>query len=424
VADAVALGDRGAPGFIAGLGIAQIVSWGTLYYAFPLIAGPMAAALGLTKVQVYGAASLGLASGGFAAFTIGRLIDAGHGRRVMAAGAAFGALMLLAWSQLAAPALLLPLFVGIGLAQAASLYEPAFAVTARRFGAAQAREGITQLTLWGGFASTVFIPVTQLLLTHLPWREALLALSAIQLLLAATLNWAVIRPEHDRARARAEPAAPAPSAARWALRQPRFWALLLAFTLYYGAFSALTLHLYPLLVERGLAPAAVVLVLGLIGPAQVLGRIVLWKGAGAVPVRWIGLGTIGVLVAALLVLRFADASVPALVAFALIYGCANGVMTIVRGLAVPELLSRESYGTLNGMLATPAVIAKAVAPVAAAWIWSIGNNYALVVDVITGASLLVLASFAAATLLRTLPKSHRHPRQRRLFSKRLPGSSA
>lgn len=387
---------RKAPGFIAGLGVAQVVSWGTLYYAFPLIAGPMAAALGLTKVQVYGAASLGLASGGLAAFAIGRLIDAGHGRRVMTAGAAFGALMLLAWSQLAAPALLLPLFVGIGLAQAASLYEPAFAVTARRFGA-DAREGITQLTLWGGFASTVFIPVTQALLAHLPWREALLALSAIQLLLAATLNWAVIRPERDAAPpARVAAAAPAPSVARWALGQPRFWALLLAFTLYYGAFSALTLHLYPLLVERGLALDAVVLVLALIGPAQVLGRVVLWKGAGAVPVRWIGLGTIGVLVAALLVLRFAGASVAALVAFALVYGAANGVMTIVRGLAVPEMLSRQSYGALNGMLATPAVIAKAAAPVAAAWIWSTGNNYTLVLDVILGASILVLVAFAAA----------------------------
>jgi hypothetical protein len=383
-------------GFIAGLGVAQIVSWGTLYYAFPLIAGPMSAALGLTKVQVYGAASIGLASGGLAAFPLGRLIDAGHGRLVMTAGAAFGALMLLAWSQLASAAALLPLFVGLGLAQAASLYEPAFAVTARRFGA-DAREGITQLTLWGGFASTVFIPVTQALLSHLPWRDALLALSALQLGLAASLNWAVIRPARDAPRrAPATSSAIPPSVTRWALRQPTFWALLVAFTLYYGAFSALTLHLYPLLVERGLPVAAVVLVLALIGPAQVLGRVALWKGAAALPVRWIGLGTLAVLTAGLVVLRFAEASLGALVAFALIYGAANGVMTIVRGLAVPEMLSRESYGALNGLLATPAAIAKAVAPLAGAAIWSIAAGYALLLDVILGASALVLLSFGVA----------------------------
>jgi hypothetical protein len=382
-------------GFIAGLGVAQIVSWGTLYYAFPLIAGPMAAALGLSKVQVYGAASIGLASGGLAAFPIGRLIDAGHGRHVMTAGAVFGALMLLAWSQLSSAAAVLPLFMGIGLAQAASLYEPAFAVTARRFGA-DAREGITQLTLWGGFASTVFIPVTQALLSHLPWREALLALAGLQLALAASLNWAVIRSDRDAPRLAATPAAIPTSVTRWALRQPAFWALLVAFTLYYGAFSALTLHLYPLLVERGLPVAAVVLVLALIGPAQVLGRVALWKGAAAVPVRWIGLVTLAALTAALVVLRLADASLAALVAFALIYGAANGVMTIVRGLAVPEMLSRESYGALNGLLATPAVIAKAVAPVAGAAIWSVGGGYALMLDGILGASALVWLSFAVA----------------------------
>jgi len=387
---------QGLHGFAAGLGIAQIVSWGTLYYSFPLVAEPMAAALGLGKVDVYGAASLGLASGALAAYPVGRLIDAGHGCAVMAGGALFGALMLLAWSQLTAPALLLPLFVGIGLAQAAALYEPAFAVTARQFGA-DAREGITLLTLWGGFASTVFIPVTQALLSHLPWREALLALSAIQLALAVSLNTLVIRTGHDAPRAPpARAAGVLPSAPRWALRQPTFWALLVAFTLYYGAFSALTLHLYPLLVERGVGVAAVVLVLGLIGPAQVLGRVALWKGAGAVPVRWIGLVALGLLTAALLILRHADDSLGALIAFAVIFGAANGVMTIVRGLAVPEMLSREAYGALNGLLAAPALVAKAAAPVAAAALWNVGKNYALVVDVIAAASLLVLASFAAA----------------------------
>lgn len=396
-------------GFVAGLGVAQIVSWGTLYYAFPLIAEPMSAALGLTKVQVYGAASLGLASGGLAAYGVGRLIDAGQGRRVMTAGAVFGALMLLAWSQLSSAAWLLPVFIGIGLAQAASLYEPAFAVTARRFGA-DAREGITQLTLWGGFASTVFIPITQALLNHLPWREAVLALAALQLALAASLNWAVIRPERDARRI--PPAASggrSHSAARWALRQPTFWALLGAFTLYYGAFSALTLHLYPLLVERGLAVEAVVLILGLIGPAQVFGRVLLWKGAGAIPIRWIGLGTAGALVCGLLLLRFAEASVPALIAFALVYGAANGVMTIVRGLAVPEMLSRESYGTLNGMLATPAVIAKAVAPVAGAWVWSLGGDYRLMLDVIVGAAALVLLGFAAGAIASRIAPSAAAP---------------
>lgn len=377
--------------FTAGLGVAQIVSWGTLYYSFPLIAGPMAATLGLGKVEVYAAASIGLASGGLAAYPVGRLVDAGHGRVVLAGGSAFGALVLLAWSLVPSGALLLPLFVGIGIAQATSLYEPAFAVAARRFGA-DAREAITQLTLWGGFASTVFIPVTQWLLNHLPWREALLALSAMQLLLAATLNALVAR--DAPAPSLAGPAPPRRPIAGWAVRQPAFWALAISFTLYYGTFSALTLHLYPLLVERALPIESVVLVMALIGPAQVLGRVLLWKGAGAVPVRWIGVGTLVTLGASVAILRFAEGFAAA-VWFALLYGLAAGVMTIVRGLAIPELLSRESYGELNGMLVTPGMAARAAAPITAAWLWSVGQ-YALMLDVVLATTALMTLSFAWA----------------------------
>ena len=377
--------------FTAGLGVAQVVSWGTLYYSFPLIAGPMAATLGLGKVEVYAAASIGLASGGLAAYPVGRLVDAGHGRAVLAGGSAFGALVLLAWSLVPSGALLLPLFVGIGIAQATSLYEPAFAVAARRF-SANAREAITQLTLWGGFASTVFIPVTQWLLNHLPWREALLALSAMQLLLAATLNALVAR--DVPAPSLAGPPPPRKPIAGWAVRQQAFWALAISFTLYYGTFSALTLHLYPLLVERALPVESVVLVMALIGPAQVFGRVLLWKGAGALPVRWIGVGTLVTLGASVAILRFAEGFAAA-VAFALLYGLAAGVMTIVRGLAIPELLSREAYGELNGMLVTPGMAARAAAPITAAWLWSIGQ-YALMLDVVLATTALMTLRVAWA----------------------------
>lgn len=383
---------------MAGLGVAQIVSWGTLYYSFPLLAEPMATSLGLSKLEIYGAASLGLLSAGVATFPVGRLIDRGHGRRVMALGAVLGAAMLWAWSTLTAPGGLIPLFVGIGVAQAMTFYEPAFAVIARRQGAAGAREGITQLTLWGGFASTVFIPVTQMLLSWTGWRETLLMLAALQFLLAAVPNWLVIEPGGARALRGGLPPARQGSGAivAWAARQPAFWGLLLAFTLYYGTFSALALHLYPLLMERGLAAAAVVTALALIGPAQVVGRAVLWKLAGHVSMRIVGVITITGLGLGLLLLRFAGTSFAALAAFALIYGAANGVMTIVRGLVVPEMLSREHYGALNGLLAAPALVAKAAAPVLAAWIWTVGGGYALLLDLTLLATVLVLASFIAA----------------------------
>ena len=132
-----------------------------------------------------------------------------------------------------------------------TLYEPAFAVVARRYGA-NSRGGITALTLWGGFASTVFVPLTQLLLDHLGWRDTLMALGAINLALCVALHLAVIDPKADAPEQVAASgdenrrALVGRQVVRWALAKPAFWALLVSFTVYYGTFSAVTYHLYPL----------------------------------------------------------------------------------------------------------------------------------------------------------------------------------
>ena len=118
--------------FIAGLGIGQIASWGTLYYSFPLIAERMGQNLGLSKPEVYGAATIGLLVASVTAYPLGAAIDRGYGRTVMALGSGLAGLLLLVWSQIASLWALYPLLAGIGLAQAMTLYEPAFAVVARR----------------------------------------------------------------------------------------------------------------------------------------------------------------------------------------------------------------------------------------------------------------------------------------------------
>ena len=137
--------------------------------------------LGYSKPQLYGAATVGLMLCGLAAYPVGAAIDRGHGRTIMTCGSVLAGALLLAWSQVESLVVFYVLFAGIGLLQAATLYEPAFAVVARRFGAGNARSPITALTLWGGFASTVFIPLIQLLLDHLGWRGALIVLGGINL---------------------------------------------------------------------------------------------------------------------------------------------------------------------------------------------------------------------------------------------------
>jgi MFS family permease len=384
--------------FIAGMGIGQIISWGSLYYSFPLIAGPMGRDLALSRPEIYGAATVGLVVGSLTTYPIGVAIDRGHGRGIMACGSVLGGLLLVAWSHITSLWALYCLFVGIGLAQAMTLYEPAMAIVARRYGA-EARTGITALTLWGGFASTVFVPVVQWLLDYGGWRAALWALGLLNLGLCVVLHLAVINSQADALEPSLSsmPGGRVPPVSqhtvRWALRQSAFWGLLVSFTVYYGTFSGISFHLYPLLLERGCDVATVVGVIALIGPAQVAGRLAMWVLGRNQSAGTIGLATVLAFPLSLLLLMLLPSSFASLAVFAVIYGAANGVMTIVRGLAVPELLTREAYGAINGVLAAPGIVARALAPAVTALLWAAAHSYDTVLIAAVMGSVLVVLSF-------------------------------
>lgn len=390
--------------FISGLGIGQICSWGSLYYSFPLLAEAMRLDLGWSKTELYGAATLGLGLAGVAAYPVGMAIDRGYGRWIMAGGSVLAGLLLFAWARVSSLAVFYPCVAVLGMLQAATLYEPAFAVIARRAGAGHARAGITALTLWGGFASTVFVPLIQMLLDAIGWRHTLMVLGAVNLLLCAGLYGSVIRPTLDPPMQNEHPQMPAAragdGAVRWALRQPVFWALAIAFTAYAATFSAFTFHLYPLLSERGFASGTVVAAMAIIGPAQVAGRLAIWVLAPRASVRVIGCGVVLVFPLAL----FALEGPPHILLIAVVaaaYGAANGIMTIVRGLAVPEMLTRHAYGTVNGALTAPASIGRALAPLGAAALWSTSGSYdSVLTGLIAGALLLALGFWTAAFLSR------------------------
>lgn len=384
--------------FIAGLGLGQIASWGTLYYSFALIAERMGHDLGLSKPEVYGAATVGLLIASFTAYPVGVAIDRGYGRAIMAVGSVLAGVLLLLWSQIASLWPLYPLLAGIGLAQAMTLYEPAFAVVARRYGA-EARRGITALTLWGGFASTAFVPLIQWLLNTVDWRSTLVVLGLINIALCAPLYLGVINSKIDTP-------APAPVSTtestpplgeqlgvRWALGQPAFWGLLVAFTVYYGMFSGLSYHLYSLLLERGLDSTTVVTVIALIGPAQVAGRIVVWRFAEQASVRQVGRAVVLAFPVAIALLLLLPPGFASLAVFAVIYGAANGVITIVRGIAVPEMLTRNAYGAINSVLAIPATIARALSPLGIALLWAATGSYTSVLLATLIGSALVVAGF-------------------------------
>jgi predicted MFS family arabinose efflux permease len=382
------------------LGISQICTWGAFYYSFPLIAVVMQAELGWTKSDLYGALTVGLLFSACLTYPVGLAIDRGYGRHVMTLASLGTAFLMVAWSFVHSLTLFYLVASVLGALQAAILYEPAFAVLARRVGSLNSRKGITHITLWAGFASTIFIPIEQLLIDGWGWRESLWVLAGVYLACAAGF-WFYIRPELDvvhtsHSTARAENKARDRGIVKQALLGPTFWLLLIALTIYAAMMSTFTFHMYPMLQEKGISTLEVVQVIAVIGPAQVLGRILISLFASSVSMRALGAILVGLFPIPFAMLMTDSKSVWLLAGIFGAYGLTNGIFTIVRSQVVPEMLSQHAYGALNGLLTIPVTIARAMGPVIAAWLWAIGNNYQTVYEAIVWSSLLLAVTFWAA----------------------------
>ena len=121
------------------LAAAQLVSWGSIYYSFSLFVVPMEAELGWSRTSLNGALSFGLLLSGLAAYPIGAGIDRSGGRWVMSLGSALAVVLLAAWSRVTSLETFYVIWLGLGLALSATLYEPVFAVLTRSIPRATAR---------------------------------------------------------------------------------------------------------------------------------------------------------------------------------------------------------------------------------------------------------------------------------------------
>ncbi|HLI10841.1 MAG TPA: MFS transporter [Alphaproteobacteria bacterium] len=357
----------------------QLVSWGSLYYSFSLFVTPMERELGWSKTDLNGAVSLGLLVSGLCSLPIGSWIDRHGGRLVMTMGSLGGAALLFAWAKVQHLATFYVIWVLMGVVLAAVLYEPACAVLSRAYGA-NLRKAILMMAVIGGFASTVFIPLTAALIEKLGWRAALEGLALCNLIFCAGIHLYFLA--ENRARpAPAQNVVESPplelrgSPLSNAAREPAFWGLLVCFVAYNSVFSAVTFHLIPLLVERNVDPATIVFCVALIGPMQVLGRLLLFLFGAKTTANVLGSFNLVVLPIAVMILIVRPSDIYSLGAFAVLYGSSNGLMTIIRGMAVPDLLGTIGYGAINGALAFPTNIARAAAPIAMAALWTLSHHY-------------------------------------------------
>jgi MFS family permease len=353
---------RGPHRAVPVFGITMILTWGTLWYSAALLLPLLASARGWSITLVMSGISVGLLAGGFASPRIGKAIDAYGGHYVMAAGSLLGAAGLAALPFVTHPALYYAAWAVLGIAMAANLYDPAFATLTRIFGA-DARKQITLLTLMGGFASTVSWPATHLLLGITDWRGVYFIYAAIMLLVVAPLHAFAV----PRSKAKAPmPVEGAKVPAVLAAKGLVFFLVACAFATFMFAQSGMLTHMLLIYERMGVDRATAVFIGALFGPAQVFARIC--ELAVARHTHPLHVARFG---AALLISAFAIFAIFGISAitagvFVIMFGAANGLMTIARGTLPLALFGPAGYGHLVGRLAAPALAVQASAPIAMA----------------------------------------------------------
>ena len=365
--------------FVSALSTAVLISYGTIFYAFALVIDPMERELGWSKTALTAAFSLALGASALFSVPVGRLIDRGYGRAVMTGGSVLAAILLVLWARTDSYPAFLLIWCGLGIAMSAVFYEPAFAVLAGHLGL-MTRRGITIMTLVAGFASTIFIPLTHLLIESFGWRGALLVLAALNLGICAVLEGLSIPRAAGPVLHPAPPAAAPPASdPRRVLASASFW-LFVATSVLQGMISVgIPVHLIPLLVERGFGLDAAVAAFAVIGPAQVAARFLTGFGERALSLKGIGVLTMGLNLMAFCLLPFIPPGSWLIMIFAVFYGASNGMLTIVRALLPPELFGWDDYGAIQGMIATPVRVAMAATPFAFGALWAWWGNYDAVV---------------------------------------------
>jgi hypothetical protein len=348
------------------LGVTQILAWGAVFYP-PVLTVPLIAAdRGWSISFAMAGFSLALLVAGLVSPRVGRLIDRHGGHRVMPVGSLLAAVGLAGLVYAHHPVAYLAVWMLLGVATAASLYDPAFATLGRIFGAG-ARAPITALTLAGGFASTVSWPTTHLLVESVGWRGTYLIYAAALALVAAPLHaFALPRQRADRDAAAVGAAAPLP-----AVLPPHGWPFILvaaAFAAYAFVPSGLSAHLLAIFGRAGIDAAAAVTIGALFGPSQVLARIgeiiVLRRAHPLIVARY----AVAMLLLGFALIAFAGLTVVTAVAFMVLFGMANGLLTIARGTVPLALFGPTGYGALIGRIGGPFLLMQAVAPLALAFV--------------------------------------------------------
>jgi len=374
-----------------GLGATQIIGYGTLYYCLSILVPDIASDLAVSEQWVYGAFSVALLIGAFAAPLSGRLADRWGAGRVMAVGSV-GSALTLAFAAMSFGAASFALALTLmQIVSAGVLYSTAFTAIVQA-GGQKAQTSIVHLTLIAGFASSLFWPLTTWLHGWMSWREVLLFYAGMHLIVCLPVHIGLSRLTSGAVVAARTAPVIEQSATRPINGALVFALMLLGFAIEGYALSAMLVHMVPLTQALGLG-AAGLLIASLFGPAQVASRLINLVFGGGLSQTWLAVIAAVLMPIGIAVMLFTTPWFPGAVVFAVCMGLGSGLTSIVGGTLPLELFGRNGYGSRLGWCTSAKQVTSAIAPVLMSMSMAgIGIHASL--WTVTGAGLAGAAAFA------------------------------
>ena len=357
-------------GAVLALGITQITAWGTSYYCLGVLAGPISRDTGWSRGFVFLGFTVALLAMGVVSSAVGRAIDRRGARAVMTLGTVVVSAGLFALAHVRSEALYLLVWAFLGVGMRLCLYDAAFAALVQ-VAPSRGRKAISYLTLFGAFASSVFWVVGHALEEHLGWRQTLTVFALINLVVCLPLHWVGLarhESEGNAELAAARTASPDGPPLEGTTRSIAIALFALIMSLNGFVFGVISVQLVSVLEAAGLITATAVWIASLKGVAQFGGRVVEIVFARNLRAITVGRIAIGILPPALALLLMGVGSLPLVVAFTLLMGASQGVITIVRGAVPLALFGAQGYVAVLGVIATPVLVVNAASPTIFAWI--------------------------------------------------------
>jgi len=356
---------------VVALGITQITAWGTSYYCLGVLASPIVRDTGWSRGFVFLGFTVALLVMGLVSTAVGRAVDRHGGRAVMTLGTVLVSSGLFALAHVRSETAYLAVWAFLGLGMRLCLYDAAFAALVQ-VAPSRGRTAISYLTLFGAFASSVFWVIGHALNEQVGWRQTLVLFALINLVVCLPLHWLGLARRETAADEAASTAAAAAAVEGPPLEGRARSVALMLFALIMSlngfVFGVISVQLVSLLEAAGLATAAAVWVASMKGVAQFGGRVVEILFARNLRAITVGRIAVGILPPSLLLLLAGAGSLPLIVAFTLLMGASQGVITIVRGAVPLVLFGAKGYGAVLGAIATPVLVVNAAAPTVFAWV--------------------------------------------------------